>query len=96
MPEPKTTEATPRKRDRSRSANSRTIQLASGGTITLAGNFNLLAMSEDEVNLVIEMAGLMTKYEQAQADKAKAARQQATTRPAAGPTPVAPTASKPS
>lgn len=58
MPEPtKTT------RTRTRSSNSRTIPLRSGGTLTLAGTFNFLDMSGEDRDLVIDLAQRMTVYQ---------------------------------
>jgi hypothetical protein len=66
MPDPKP--ATEKKRDRSRSAHSQTIQLRSGGSITLAGTFNLFTMSTEDVEFVSELGRKMRAYNEQQAE----------------------------
>lgn len=62
MPEPATTPKTTRKRRSS--ANSQTITLRSGGTITLSGeNINPFTMTADDLSFVTELAQKMRGYD---------------------------------
>jgi hypothetical protein len=64
---------TKRTRNRSTAGSSRTIPLRSGGSLTLAGTFNFLDMSDDDRTLIIDLASLMTRYEKSSAAKTVAA-----------------------
>lgn len=58
----------PRK-GRGESANSQTIDLRSGGSIRLSGDFNLFSMSPDDVAFVSELGAAMRKYAEMGATK---------------------------
>lgn len=58
-----------RTRTRSTSGHSQTINLRSGGTLTLTGTFNLFSMSTEDVAFVSELGGKMRVYLEATALK---------------------------
>ena len=62
MPEPTTP-----KRTRKNSGHTQTINLRSGGTLTLSGTFNLFTMSTEDVEFVSELGGQIRRYNEAQA-----------------------------
>ena len=61
MPEPTNLKRT---RTRSSAGSARTIQLRTGGTLTLSGSFNFLELADLDRNFIFDMADLMTKYQQ--------------------------------
>lgn len=84
-PEDQTMPETPAKRVRpSRAAvsNSRSINLRSGGTLTLTGNFNALDLTVEDLQFITGLAKVMTEYQTQQAARAP----QAVTRPVQGST----------
>lgn len=89
--------ATPKRTRKSRgeSGHSQTINLRSGGSIKLSGDFNLFSMSPEDVTFVSELGAAMRKYNDASglsanAKVAAATAAQATSRPvqSAGPSAV--------
>ena len=53
---------TKRIRRRSLAGSSQTVQLASGGSVTLSGDFNLFSMSNEDFTFVSELASKLRTY----------------------------------